>query len=190
MNVYDFDKTIYDGDSSVDFYIFSLKRNPLIAVLLPYQAIAVMMYKLKITDKTSMKEKFYKYFKFIKNIDSDLEIFWDKNEKKIKKWYKKKDDDIIISASPEFLLTPICKRLKIEHLIASKVDKKTGKYDGLNCYGAEKVTRFREQFKDAEIDQFYSDSYSDSPLAGISKHSFLVDKNELTTWAGDDVRLI
>ena len=27
MNVYDFDKTIYDGDSTADFYLFSLKRH-------------------------------------------------------------------------------------------------------------------------------------------------------------------
>ena len=33
MNVYDFDKTIYDGDSSVDFYKFSLKRHPKLARL-------------------------------------------------------------------------------------------------------------------------------------------------------------
>ena len=27
MNVYDFDKTIYDGDSTADFYLFSLRRH-------------------------------------------------------------------------------------------------------------------------------------------------------------------
>ena len=27
LNVFDFDNTIYDGDSSIDFYIFCLKRN-------------------------------------------------------------------------------------------------------------------------------------------------------------------
>ena len=182
MNVYDFDKTIYDGDSSIDFYMFSLKRNPLIAILWPYQAVYMLMYALKITDKTTMKEKFYKYFKFIKDIDSDLEIFWDKNEGKIKKWYKKEDTDIIISASPEFLLAPICKRLKINHLIGSKVDKKIGVYEGLNCYGAEKVIRFRKQFKEDKIDKFYSDSLSDSPLADISEQSFLVNGDNLKSW--------
>ena len=28
MNVYDFDGTIYDGDSSIDFYLFCIKRKP------------------------------------------------------------------------------------------------------------------------------------------------------------------
>ena len=185
MNVYDFDETIYDGDSSIDFYLFSLKKNPIIVILLPYQAAAMVMYKLKIITKTKMKAKFYKYFKFIKNIDADLEIFWDKNQHKIKKWYrddKKRDADIIISASPEFLLEPICKRLSVKYLIGSVVDKKSGAYTGLNCYHSEKVIRFREVFKDASIDDFYSDSLSDSPLAEISKRSFLVDKDRLTDW--------
>ena len=35
MNVYDFDKTIYDGDSTADFYIFSLKRHKKILLLAP-----------------------------------------------------------------------------------------------------------------------------------------------------------
>ena len=183
MNVYDFDKTIYDGDSSIDFYLFSLKKNPLIAVLLPYQAIAMTMYKLKMMGKTEMKEKFYKYFKFIKDIDGDLEIFWDKNQHKIKKWYKKKDDDVIISASPEFLLEPICKRLEIKYLLGSIVDKKNGKYTGLNCYHAEKVIRFKTVFKDAQIDEFYSDSLSDSPLAEISNSAYLVNKDTLLPWS-------
>jgi len=182
MHVYDFDKTIYNGDSSIDFYLFSLKKNPLIALLIPYQMTAMLAYKLHFTSKTAMKQRFYKYFKFIKNIDKDLELFWDKNQHKIKSWYKKRDDDIIISASPEFLLEPICKRLGINCLMASKVDKKTGKYTGLNCYHTEKVIRFRELWGGTIIDEFYSDSLSDSPLADISKHSFLVHKDDLLPW--------
>lgn len=28
MNVYDFDKTIYNGDSTIDFYLYSLRKKP------------------------------------------------------------------------------------------------------------------------------------------------------------------
>ena len=35
MNVYDFDKTIYDGDASLDFWKFSVKRKPSLALYLP-----------------------------------------------------------------------------------------------------------------------------------------------------------
>ena len=27
MNVYDFDRTIYDGDSTIDFYLYSIKKT-------------------------------------------------------------------------------------------------------------------------------------------------------------------
>ena len=35
MNAYDFDKTIYDGDSTADFYIFCLKKHKSIILLSP-----------------------------------------------------------------------------------------------------------------------------------------------------------
>ena len=66
--------------------------------------------------------------------------------------------------------------------MASKVDKKTGKYEGINCHGKEKVRRFYEMFPNGKIDDFYSDSYSDSPLAEISKKAFLVKGDELKDW--------
>ena len=37
-------------------------------------------------------------------------------------------------------------------------------------------------FPNGEIEKFYSDSYSDSPLAEISKEAFLVKGDELKKW--------
>ncbi|MDE6357601.1 MAG: haloacid dehalogenase-like hydrolase, partial [Eubacteriales bacterium] len=90
--------------------------------------------------------------------------------------------DIIISASPEFLLKPICEKLGIKYLIASKVDKKTGKYEGLNCYGAEKVIRLNKEMPNTEIREFYSDSFSDEPLAELADKSYIVLGEELFDW--------
>ncbi|MBP1552035.1 MAG: haloacid dehalogenase-like hydrolase, partial [Oscillospiraceae bacterium] len=85
-------------------------------------------------------------------------------------------------ASPYFLLEPIIKELGIKHLMASNVDRYTGVYDGINCHGKEKVRRFYEVFPDGEIDDFYSDSLSDSPLAEISKRAYLVKDFDLLPW--------
>jgi len=184
MNVYDFDKTIYDGDSTVDFYFYSIKRQPNLLRFLPYQALVFIKYKLKYITKTEAKESFFKMFNGIKDIDLYINDFWNKNKHKIKKFYKEThlDDDIVISASPEFLLEPICKELKIKTLLASRVDKKTGKYTGENCYGEEKVKRFYELYKDGKIDTFYSDSLSDTPLKEISKNAYIVKKDKLIEW--------
>ena len=58
------------------------------------------------------------------------------------------DSDLIISASPEFLLKPICGILGIKHLIASKVSPVDGKYTGKNCHGKEKVRRFKQLYNE------------------------------------------
>ena len=99
-------------------------------------------------------------------------------------WYKKchKNDDVIITASPEFLIQEICKRLDINTLIASKVNSYDGKYVGNNCYGEEKVSRYYELFPKEKIDQFYSDSISDLPIARISNNAYLVKKNKIEVW--------
>lgn len=184
MNVYDFDKTIYDGDSTVDFYFYSIKRQPNLLRFLPSQAVVFVKYLFKSITKTEAKEQVFKMFSGIKDIDSYITDFWDKNRHKIKDFYNSThlDTDVIISASPEFLLEPICKELKINKLLASRVDKKTGKYTGENCYGKEKVKRFYEVYKDEKIDTFYSDSLSDTPLKEISKNAYIVKKDKLIEW--------
>lgn len=184
IKVYDFDKTIYDGDSTVDFYKYCLKENKRLIKYSPMQLWFFGIYVLGFIDKTRFKEKFYMFLRGIKDIDYTVKGFWNKNKDKIKNFYEKKDHslDVIISASPEFLLEPICKKLNIYMLIASKVDKNTGKYDGQNCYGEEKVKRLNEKISDYEILEFYSDSYSDAPLAQLTKESYIVDNNNIIKW--------
>lgn len=184
MNVYDFDKTIYDGDSTADFYIFSLKRHKKILLLAPSLFCAFCkFYVFKIGTKTQFKEKMYRFLKYC-DIEKDIKDFWSINLSKIKPFYKnqQKEDDVIISASPEFLLAPACKELGIKYLMASVVDKNTGTYSGINCHGEEKVRRYREVFKSKPIDEFYSDSYSDTPLAKIADKAFIVKGNKLSEW--------
>lgn len=184
MNVYDFDKTIYDGDSTADFYLFSLKRHKKILTLAPSLLGSVLnFYVFKKGTKTDFKQVMYRFLRYC-DIDRDIADFWEINKSKIKKYYmkQKKSDDVIISASPEFLLEPIIKKLDINTLMASRVDKRTGLYDGINCHGKEKVRRFYEVFPDGKIDEFYSDSYSDTPLAEIADKAYIVKGEKLSEW--------
>lgn len=183
MNVYDFDKTIYKGDSSLDLYLYVMRHRPYILLLLPYQLLAILLYTLRLIDKTAMKEHF---FSFLAIVNGELLVkgFWAKNEDKIYDWYlkQKRPDDIIISASPYFLLKPICRTLGIRWLIASQVDVRSGRFEGKNCYGEEKLRRLRECFEDKDIACFYSDSRSDLPLARIAKEAFIVKNGRITPW--------
>lgn len=182
MNVYDFDETIYDGDSTVDFYKYCLRRRPYIIFRFPLWT--ALRFVLDSRKKLQFKERFYRFLRAFDDIDSEVLRFWDRHEKNIKRWYLEnhRPDDVVISASPEFLLRPVCKRLKIPVLMASVVDKKTGLYSGENCWGKEKVRRFYERFEDGKIDSFYSDSYSDAPLAEIAEKAFIVSGEKITPW--------
>lgn len=184
MNIYDFDKTIYDGDSTAAFIKYCVKKNKKTLINALPTVWAYLLYLLGIFTKTQFKEKMYRFLQYVPNIDCVLEEFWDSHEMNILNYYRKqqKEDDIIISASPEFLLTPICRRLGIKYLIASKVDKFTGKYDGENCWGEEKVSRLRREYNINECENFYSDSFSDAPLANIAEKAFIVRKNSVFGW--------
>lgn len=183
MNVYDFDGTIYNSDSTVDFFLYALKRNPAVLLYLPKQAWGFILYGVKRIDKTKLKEYFFSFLPVI-NTEELTESFWNQNQDKIFDWYLKqqKQDDIIISASPKFLLQPICSRLGIRHLIASEVDPDTGMFTGENCRGREKVQRLTSEYNVTHIDNFYSDSHSDLPLAQIADKAFFVTKGKLSEW--------
>lgn len=184
MNVYDFDKTIYHGDSTVDFYFHCLKKYPEISLLVPGVALRFLKYKRGKITKTQFKEHFYKFLTRLPDAERETELFWDGHIKDVHEWYMKnrRDDDVIISASPEFLVRGAAGRIGINEVIASAVDPKTGKYTGVNCYGDEKVRRFYKRFPNGEINEFYSDSYSDSPLARLAKSAFIVNGETVRAW--------
>ncbi len=180
MNVYDFDGTIYKGDSTLDFYLFILFRHPSALFDIPAALSSFIKYKFRLCTKKEFKQTFFSFLRRIPEIDSEVAYFWSKNKRKIKDFYRKrqKPDDLIISASPEFLLAPVCR-----NLIASKVDPKTGIFHGENCRGTEKVRRFQVAYgNDIRIENFYSDSLSDAPLAELSERAFTVKGNKITEW--------
>lgn len=67
-------------------------------------------------------------------------------------------------------------------LIASNVDKRTGKFLSPNCFGEEKVVRLDKEVKSYIINEFYSDSMSDLPLAKIALKSYKVKGNKISEW--------
>jgi len=184
MNVFDFDKTIYDGDSTADFFFFCLTGYKKVYRHIPRITANALKYKTGKMTKTAFKEDMYSFLSEIDDIDKAVERFWELNRGNLKSWYldMKREDDLIISASPEFLLRPVCDFYGIKHLIASRVDKRTGKYTGINCDGEEKVRRFKEIYKNAEINEFYSDSESDAPLAELAFNALKVKGDTIMPW--------
>ena len=190
MNVYDFDKTIYDGDSTVHFWLFCSRRYPGVFVrCLPRLVKGAVLYAFGRIPKEDWKERFFSFLNYLPSNETMVSSFWEIHFAKIKKWYldQKQDSDVIISASPVFLLEPVSKRLGVS-LIATEVDPRTGRFSGRNCSGGEKVMRFRQVYPDARIDEFYSDSKKDLPMAGLAAQAFFVRGNEIRPWTPEEIR--
>ncbi|MBQ8110305.1 MAG: haloacid dehalogenase-like hydrolase [Clostridia bacterium] len=184
MNVYDFDNTILRGDSSARFFAYCLRRFPRMWADIPAQALNGLLFALRLRKKQAFKQRMFHYLALIGDVDAAVAGFWRKNLGRVKAWYapRHRDDDVVISASPEFLILPACRSLGIRHVIGSPVEKGTGRFLGPNCHGEEKVRRFRERFPDGKIDAFYSDSYSDAPLARLAGQAWLVKGERLEPW--------
>lgn len=181
--VYDFDGTIYRGDSSVDFFLFTFQRHPFSIIrILPSLMVAFLQYFLKKIKKEQLKEIFFSFLKYIPNTMEHVEKFWQQHLRKIKKWYLEKKDhskDVIISASPEFLLEIPSREMKIYKLIASKVDSHSGHFLSPNCYGKEKVVRLKAECPEMKIKECYSDSASDYPILKLAKFAYMVKGDEI-----------
>jgi phosphoserine phosphatase len=71
-------------------------------------------------------------------------------------------------------------------LDSSQVDHETGKWLGNNCYGAEKIDRFKKIYPATEIAKFYSDTLSDLPMAAFAKESYIVRGEKIVPWSSYD----
>ncbi|MBD9254553.1 MAG: hypothetical protein EGS37_02680, partial [Ruthenibacterium lactatiformans] len=132
MNVYDFDDTIFRGDSTRAFWAYCLKRAPGLARFLPRQCAAAVRYALGRTAKEAFKEAFFSFLQGVPDADAWAEDFWRTHERRFRPWYlaQKQPDDLVVSASPEFLLAPACRRLGIRPPIASRVTPGARIYTG------------------------------------------------------------
>lgn len=184
MNTYDFDKTIFYPDSSYCFYLYCLKHHTgAMLKTLPRSIISGLRYAAEKGNAKALKEQLFSFLPNLPDVDGVVNTFWEENRHRVAKWYlrQKRSDDLIISASPEFLLAPICKELGIR-LIATRMDKHSGKIDGENCHDKEKVRRFYEAYPGACTEAFYSDSLSDTPMAEIAQSAYLVDRETVKPW--------
>ena len=176
MNIYDFDGTIHRGDSSFAFYRYCLVRRPYIALLWPVQFLGVIAYLFRLIELTKLKEFFYLYFRMI-DAEKMARDFWEKDiPKNIYPWFYEyhQDDEVLVSASPEFFLRIACDKLGIRTLIASKIDPHTGKALGPNCTSQEKKRQFLLAFPDAKPENSFFDKDKDLYVSELAKHKYRI----------------
>lgn len=184
MNVYDFDETIFTGDSEDYFFAYLFKKPGFFWDQVRYRWYE-LLFKCKLVSKTKAREAEYSLLRKIDDLDGLLADYWDQHERHMKSWYAavKRPDDVIASATPRFLMEPIVARLGLTRLVATEMDPRTGKIHGEFAAGPYKVDQFRKQFSLDEIDEFYSDTYSDHFLAEYAKRAYVVHGDgERTEW--------
>ena len=181
MNVYDFDGTIFPSDCSIGFCIWCMNRHPKLWFTFFPKAVRnlVLRKKGKISE-CAMQRKFFSYLTLIDDFDKQIERYWNKNEKKIASWYlaQKKDDDLIISASPTCVIEPIAKRLGV-NFMATEYDREFGVFLNNMMYAKEKA-KYIIDHGFPLIENFYSDSLADTPLALCAEKAHLVIKKAST----------
>ena len=166
MNVYDFDQTVYFPDSSYHFFLWCLKRHPgAVIPVIPRSLLLALRYKRGKVSAKILKQQLFSFLHRLEDVEREVEEFW--------KCHRQNMQD--------FLLAPIARELGVR-LIATKMDPHTGTIMGENCHDREKVLRFYAEYPGMAIDEFYSDSLSDTPLAELAERSFLVKREILRPW--------
>lgn len=184
VDIYDFDKTLIPFDSGSRFYLWCLLHYPYIIILGPYALYGVVRYCLIRNDFTKMKKFVFSFIRLIP-LEKAVENFWNRYENRVFPWFinrNRENKTVIISASPDFLLEEIAKRLDVDCLICTRHNRTTGEVIGKNCRCDEKVRRFRELFPEAEVCDVRSDSTAhDKYIFSLGKRCFHIEKGGVQT---------
>lgn len=185
MNAYDFDDTIYDGESMYDFFFLCVKKDITLVRYIPEVIYRLFQYKhnhLKLDKLTHTAEKIVATFlkKNKMTIEELVHDFWKKNHHKLKSEFLKKlkKNDLIITGAPRFIIEAIQEELKVENIICTEVESKTFKIKFL-CLKENKVKAFLEQYPNTIIENFYTDSLSDVPMMKYANNVYFVNGKEV-----------
>ena len=189
MNVYDLDHTIYPGDSTLDFWRFCLLRHPGALLSLPGAVLYGGLFRPGLLSREAFKARFYRFLRRVPDVEGTVSDFWEDHIGRIYPWYldQRREDDLVISASPDFLVLPACRALGIRG-IASPVSPDTGALLGPNCRGEEKAVHLAQSFPGERVEGFWSDSLSDAPLARLAERAYLVKNGAPGPWPAELLR--
>ena len=160
IDIYDFDKTLVPFDSGSKFAIYCFLKYPWCVLFLPVIIPAGILALLGAIRWGVFKRVCFLFMLLIPR-EKAVKGFWDKHEKDVFDWFKSRPREaLVISASPDFLLKELQKRVGFEGLICSHHNAKTGVLIGKNCARAEKVERFKSEVgaEKVKVVDVYSDS--------------------------------
>ena len=179
IDVYDFDGTLYDGDSTADFVLFCLRRHPALLLSLPSVARQALRALTGRGSLTQMKSTLFSRMARRVDLQAEAKRFWQspKTRQKLGAWFQHTPRDlpiVIASASPEFELQSAADILGVGMLIGTRCAA-DGSLIGRNCKGEEKLSRIREAVGDFAVRAMYTDdARADAPLLAAAEERYLV----------------
>lgn len=185
IDVYDFDGTIYDGDSTVDFVRFALRRHPLVIAGLPRVARAAIRLAAGRSGLTQFKSALFHEMSRRFSLEAEADAFWksERTRAKLGAWFAGTPRDlpiVIASASPEFELCHAARLLGVSRLIGTQCDLKTGELTGPNCKGEQKIAQIREAIGEFEVRAMYTDDErADAALLAIAREKYIVTHGQV-----------
>ncbi|MEP6467546.1 MAG: HAD-IB family hydrolase [Parafilimonas sp.] len=181
---FDFDGTITSKDTLAEILIFIKGKFSYYLGILILSPV-IVLYKIGLLSNHRAKELLLIYF--LKGFDANKfnALCREFAEKKlpnllkrgalyeIRKHLQRKTPVIIISASAENWIFPWCSKYNIE-CIATKLEVKngklTGKIEGINCSGQEKVRLIQTRYRLSDYEKIYAygDSKDDLPMIALA----------------------
>ena len=196
--VYDFDKTIYGGESGTNYFQYYFRKYPLKGTLFSLWYLKeIFFYIIKVIDLKKLKERFFIFLESHtkEEIDEITRGFWKEYVRLNYEWTvselieNKKECDMVIvsSATPKFIIETFLIELGYDLVFGTEFEgdgkeKFISKIKGGNNKGHEKVKKLNEWAKKNNVEynivKFYSDSLADKPLFDIAQKKIWIKKGK------------
>ena len=184
IKVFDFDNTLYHGESSIDMAFHMINNNRKILLYVPSILINLAKYKLCLVDKEKAEQSINDFLKFAisdkREVDEIVKSFWEKNSCKLDQNMIKRigKDDLIMTAGPDILINGVRDKLNTENIISSIIDTDKREMVYFN-FGENKAKRYKELYGDTPIESFYTDSFNDRSMMKLAQKVYIVEKGKL-----------
>lgn len=181
LALFDFDGTLYPKDSFTGFIFFALSKRHIVKrglKILPW----IQAYYLRLYPAHAMRPRLFATMfkgmpveiveklaqqyaqKLLKKLDPDL-------FRQLRQHQQRGDHVVLVSASVDLYLVPICEVLKID-LICTRTEIKngvfTGKYYSADCSSEQKKLRILEKYQLDDYDAIYAYGNSEEDLDMLS----------------------
>ncbi|MEE8295198.1 MAG: HAD-IB family hydrolase [Sphingomonadales bacterium] len=185
--IFDLDRTLTKGGSFSPFLISIAREEPDKRLYIFAVMFQMLLYLIKRRTRKTLKEYMLRSFMtgmsknqtskyskaFLKRLQ-ERGKFFESGLEAIKAHKKKGDMVVIATASMDFYVEDIAKKLGADHIIATTSVWRRGIIEpmikGENCYGAEKAKRVQAFLAGRTVGRvwFYSDHHTDAPTFALA----------------------